>query len=361
MKKFLAILLAAMLVLSMTAVAFADDATKTFNKVYNLGTNVDANTAFSPAEEFSFTKVAFVSASDTGVDYPAGWAGENDNLPTINSVTYSKGEAGGTNKTKAFTVTLPTYPSVGIFTYSFSEVNNNVAGVTYNDTAMYLVVTVEQGADGKTRVAAIHCEGMQEDGSFATGSNKMGEFVNTYSAGALNVTKTVSGNMGDKSKEFEITVTFKAPTGTKVMSDITYNDHSTYDEENKVYVPSTIVAGTEGWTEKSVKILVKDGETVTFTNIPVGVTYEVVETDAAAQNQKDDDDNVIADSAEYKATYANATGTIDVDGETASVTNTKNGEVDTGITVDSLPYVLLMGIVLLAGAAMIIKRRAHNN
>ncbi|MGN1019702.1 MAG: hypothetical protein ACI4O7_04955 [Aristaeellaceae bacterium] len=49
------------------------------------------------------------------------------------------------------------------------------------------------------------------------------------------------------------------------------------------------------------------------------------------------------------------------DTDSATVNNHKASDIDTGITTDTLPYVLLLGIVLLAGAAMIIKRRAHNN
>ena len=348
MKKFLAILLAAMLVLSMTAVAFAEDeptelpadATKTFYKVYNLGDSVDAETAFSPAERFTFSSVVFESATDTGVDYPAGWAALEANLPTIGYVEYTKGQAGSTDKKKPITVTLPTYPAVGVYTYSFSEVDNKVAGVTYNATTMYLVVTVTQDTNGQTRVSAIHCEGKQEDGSFATGSNKKSEFVNTYSAGTLSVKKSVFGNLGDKNKDFDIKVIFTAPQGYTVKSDITYNDGTTSD--------TTIVAG-DGWTTQEVTIHVKNDETVTFYNVPVGVTYKVEETDALA-------------ISDYTIEYDTAQeGTITVGGAETTVKNTKENTINTGITTDTLPYVLLLGIVLLAGAAMIIKRRAHNN
>ena len=42
-------------------------------------------------------------------------------------------------------------------------------------------------------------------------------------------------------------------------------------------------------------------------------------------------------------------------------TNEKKGEIDTGVTTENLPYVLLIGFVVLAGAALLIKRKAHNN
>ena len=54
---------------------------------------------------------------------------------------------------------------------------------------------------------------------------------------------------------------------------------------------------------------------------------------------------------------------IDSAAETVTVTNTNNNaDIDTGITTDNLPYIVLMGIVVLAGVAMIAKRRmAHND
>lgn len=41
--------------------------------------------------------------------------------------------------------------------------------------------------------------------------------------------------------------------------------------------------------------------------------------------------------------------------------NEKSGTIDTGVTTENLPYVLLIGFVVLAGAALLIKRKAHNN
>ena len=328
MKKILAMLLAVMMLLSVASVAMAEDytdsATKTFSKEYTL---VGDSTALSPAETFSFGNVTFVSATDTGVGYDEEWA--KANLPTIDTVTYTKGEAGSSTKAKDFTITLPRYSYVGIYTYQFTEVDNKTAGVTYRTTPIRLVVTVIN--DGQVRVAAVHCEN-------ADATTKSGTFENTYSAGKLSVKKTVEGSMGDKNKEFDIKVTFNAPTGDTVKSDITYNDGT---ETNTV-----IMAGETGWTTKEVTIHVKHDETVTFTNIPAGVTYTVEETDAALT------------SGGYTATYTKKEGTI-VGNTTqeAGVTNNKGGFIDTGVMLDSMPYVLVLAVVGAAVIALIAKKR----
>lgn len=327
MKKILAMLLAVMMLLSVASVAMAEDytdsATKTFSKEYKL---VGDSTALSPAETFSFGDVTFVSATDTGVGYTDEWA--NANLPRINTVSYAKGNAGSADKTKNFTITLPAYPYVGIYTYQFTEVDNNTAGVTYRTTPIRLVVTVIN--DGTVRVAAVHCENAD--------ATKSGTFENTYSAGKLSVKKTVEGSLGDKNKEFDIKVTFSAPSGDTVKSDITYNDGTETD--------TIIMAGETGWTTKEVTIHVKHDETVTFTNIPAGVTYKVEETDAALTSEG------------YIAAYTHEEGTI-AGNETqeAVVTNRKDGSIDTGVMLDSMPYVLVLAVVGAAVIALIAKKR----
>ena len=334
MKKILAMLLAVMMLLSVASVAMAenytDSETKTFSKEYKL---VGDSTALSPAETFSFGAVSFVSATDTGVGYTDAWAQEH--LPTIDTVSYAKGDAGSTNKTKNFTITLPEYPYVGIYTYQFTEVDNGTAGVTYRSTTpIRLVVTVIN--DGTIRVAAVHCENAD--------ATKSGTFENTYSAGKLSVKKQVAGNLGDENKEFEIKVKFTAPTDDIVKSDITYNDGTATD--------TVIEAGENGWTTKEVTIHVKHDETVTFTNIPAGVTYEIVETDASIIENADG-------KSEYKVTYDDKkTGTVEANAtSTTVVTNTKNGTLDMGVMLDSMPYVLVLAVVGAAVIALIAKKR----
>ena len=195
-----------------------------------------------------------------------------------------------------------------------------------------MVTVVEQ--NGKVRVAAVHTEN-------ANGA-KSGSFNNTYSAGSLSVTKNVTGNMGDQQKEFTVKVTFTAPTGDTVREAITYVDGT----ETK-----TIAAGWTG--SKEVDITLKHGETVTFNNIPYGVTYTVVENDYTGANGG-------YDAAGYN--FSDTSKIINSDSDTVTITNNKGGTVDTGIGLDSLPYIMLL---VLAAAGLIVffskKRMAREN
>lgn len=332
MKKLISIALALVLVLSMSTVAFAaegkettytDMSTVTLTKEYKL---TNAGTT-SPAETFAFSALTCTNVTDAA----DGVTTSNAPVPTIASVSYTAGEAGSENAKKNITITLPTYTSVGIYTYTFTETNGGTAGVTYRSDAITLVVTVIE-QDGKVRVAAVHTEG--------EGEGKSGEFNNEYSAGSLSVKKTVTGIMGDQQKEFTVKVTFTAPEGDTVREAITYVDGT----ETK-----TIAAG-EGWTgSKEVEITLKHDETVTFTNIPYGVTYTAVENDYTNK----------ADGGYDEASYVfdDENKKIDSASENVTITNNKDGDIDTGITMDSMPYILLLAVACMGLFVFISKKR----
>ena len=174
------------------------------------------------------------------------------------------------------------------------------------------------------RIAGVHTE---------SSGVKSDTFENTYRAGTLNVSKTVTGNLGDKNKYFEFKVTLTGVEGK------TYGDSYAVSGGSKDDNPKSIVIGQE------TTFMLKHGDTLSIANLPYNVTYTVTET---------------AD-ADYETTKNGDRGTIGAATQTAAFTNNKNGSIDTGVTTENLPYVLLIGFVVLAGAALLIKRKAHNN
>lgn len=342
MKKLVSLLLALVMILSLSAVVFAegtnyeDMETVTITKHYE-ATNAGTT---SPAETFNFT----IEATNVS-DAADGVTVENMPVPTIGSVTYVAGDAGKTNpedetnnpKDKDITITLPRYTSVGIYTYTIHETAGDTAGVTYYGNDIRLKVTVIE-QDGKVRVAAVHTEenfnGTEEAGT------KKNEITNTYSAGSLSVKKNVTGLLGDKEKEFTVHVTFTAPANKTVKEAISYVE----DGETKTIATTDWENGVA-----SVNIALKHDETITFTNIPYEVTYTVAENDytsaaeggydAASYNTTDDDNKINTAS------------------ETVTITNNKDGNVDTGVVLDSLPYILVLTIAVAGVAVLFVKKR----
>ena len=327
MKKFVAILLTLMLVLGIGA-AVADEAqvtpttdtdltdhgTVTIKKVYKL---VGAGT--SPAETFTLEQVGVGRVTD-------GDATSAPALGTITGAAFNEGAATADGTTIGnITVALPEYTNVGVYEYTLQEVAGNTAGVAYYGKTIKLVVTVVNGTVGNIRVAAVHTED--------EGGTKSSEFINTYRAGTLKVSKTVAGNLGDKNKYFEFKVTLTGENGK------TYGASYAVTGGSKDDNPKSIVIGQE------TTFMLKHGDTLSIANLPYGVTYTVTETAADG----------------YTTSATGDTGKINAAEQTAAFTNTKTGSIDTGVTTENLPYVLLIGFVVLAGAALLIKRKAHNN
>ena len=204
------------------------------------------------------------------------------------------------------------------------------AGVTYNTQPLFLKVTVLQAEDGMVRVAAIHLG--TEDG------DKQAHIANTYSAGTLDVTKTVVGHLGDRSKDFHFTVTLTKQADLCMNSTIGL---TVAGVEQRDFAPD--------WDDNgvcTVSFTLKHGETASLTNLPYGMTYTVTEDDYTAEG--------------YTTAKTGDSGTIAADTVTAAFTNTKGGTVDTGVLLDSAPYVVLL--LLAAGGAMLfLRRRIHRS
>lgn len=318
-RKALAALLAGAMVLGMSTAAFAaqsdaltDASTVTVEKVYKLD-----GTGSSPAETFTLEQVGDGTVKD----------GDATSAPALGTITGASFDAGAATADGAkgnISITLPTYDKVGVYEYTLKETAGTTAGVTYYGDTMRLVVTVTNGANGLVRTAAVHTE--------KTG-DKSDSFTNTYAANTLSITKTVTGNLGDKSKYFEFTVKLTGETGK------TYADSYAITGGSYTSNPTTITVGGE------VTVYLKDGETVSIANLPAGVTYTVTETDYSKSG--------------YTTTKTGDTGTIAAaSASTAAFTNDKAQDVDTGISLDSMPYILaLVAVAAFAGAAFMMRRR----
>ena len=324
MKKILAMILAMLLALSMIAALAVDDvSTITVTKNF---TATDGGV--TPADTFTLSAITKITddavAGESGAPYPP-------DMPTFvsSTLTFAEGQASQTA-----TINLPEYTRVGVYTYKFNEVvpDTKTSGVTYFGQEMHLVVTVVEDVDnGQVRVAAVHCEASDED-------EKTDEFENTYASGTLEISKTVTGNMGDKTKYFEVTVTFAPAEGETIKSTITYTGGQ--------YTQGTV-------SNNKATIQIKDGDHVTFSNIPKGATWTVEEADYTGDEEGNG----------YEApVYSQKEGTMSAGGEQAcEIKNNKERTPDTGITLETLPYVLVLGIALVGVALMIIRRRRNED
>lgn len=150
----------------------------------------------------------------------------------------------------------------------------------------------------------------------------------------LTITKQVTGNMGDTNKLFEFTV-----TSDKAMTAISSTDTASSND--------TIAQNGLG---ADVKLY--DGETVTIT-VPTGATINIRETNAT-----DYKTTYTVGESQTAGTLSDGSYIIEVVSDTdITITNNKNVTIDTGVSLDTLPYVLLLGGMAVLGGALLLRRR----
>lgn len=317
MKKCICLILCLMLIFAAAAVGsaatYTDQATVTIEKVYRL-----QGAGTSPAETFTLQQVGAGRVTE-------GDAASAPNLGAITGASFAQGSATAAGAKANITIQLPAYTTVGIYEYTLREVaTNQTAGVTYHTGDIKLVVSVLNDESGNMRVAAVHTE--------SAGGEKCGSISNTYSAGTLHVTKTVTGNLGDKNKYFTFQVELTGETGKTYPASfrVTGGTNGNNPTEIRLGVPTTFY--------------LKDGETISIENLPYGVAFAVTESDYTGEK--------------YVTTKSGDTGTIQSGSQSASFTNRKqNDQIDTGIQLDDLPFVLILGVSAGAAVLFLIRRR----
>lgn len=350
MKKLLSLILSLVMLLGVSTVTFAEGATEAptthtdvtsvdLGKIYKLANPDTVN----PEETFKFTisKESVSQSQYTLANMPMlSMSATEPVSANVNSIQcgikFNDNEATVEGYTKTATIYLPTYTDVGVFTYKIFENPGSTLGVTYDNNPIYLRVTAFR-EDNVIKRAVTYFVKKQVDDEEVIEKLPNGNITNLYSATDLSITKTVTGNMGERDRYFTVKVTINAPTGTTAPTSIQVSGGS--HEDN----PSTIAFGTE----TSFKL--KHGDTIKLENVPYEVTYTVVE------------DSYTADGYDA-AQYSQNDGIVNSSNETVTITNNKGMDVDTGIFVDNLPYIIILaGVAVGMGVFFMKKRTANNN
>lgn len=301
-----------------------DDMSKIeLTKTYAANTD---NGAVAPSEKFKLSTLT--PENDAAKNFKLN--GEVA-LPTVEPTN-----AIGSTTNNYFKIDLPAYDQVGVYTYKFSENPGKTAGVTYDSTEYVLKVTVtnELGEDKVTPTGnLVRTAVVRKASDTASTGDKVKSITNSYEANKLTVGKSVKGILGDTTKEFTLNVKFNAPAGT--------------DWNNAISTSGTAKVERVGETN-DYTVTVKDGETVTFANVPDNATYTVTETEANEDGYKTEGQVETA-----KVLKSNATETV---------TNSKGGEgdVDMGVLLNNAPYIAILG-----GAAVVtiyvVNKRRHSD
>lgn len=390
MKKILAMMLTAAMMLSMGTAVLAEEqnnleslplATKpqkivtTIDKIYDV--KGETTEGIFPAETLNFTA--------TLTDAPGSITNPEDEALKI---TVDPLTVNGINN-QNLSVNIPSYTVAGIYKYEITENDGETQGVTdYTDKVITLTVLVTY--DYEDKLPAATTETSAGDGyrmqaevgvTFADGSKvKDDTFTNTYEVGTLSVQKLITGNLADTTDDFDVYVNFTSDK--EVLSTITYMSE---DETVKIEPTAWEMNETNIWEVEEIKLTLTNEEKVTFIDIPAGVKYTVKEDSKYQTGDKDTDDNFGYDAPVYAVTgetsdkkvsaegtyngetvdasYVEGTINAGIEGgekDEVVITNNKDTEIATGISVDSIPYLAMLGVVAVGGAGVVVSKKRRS-
>lgn len=246
------------------------------------------------------------------------------------------------------------------YTYSFAE-DVSKANVNGYD----LTRTLVNGAEGTTGSVTMNKEN----------SNKSITFSNFYKKNTTDVTitKQVTGLLGDTNKDFEFRVSINKKNGADCSADV------------KAWKGSTEVS-LNGFT-------LKHNETVTLENVPIGATITVTEVtpgehynvsatghsdeqngrdsvaftyvaaaNTATASDAEEADLMLLSIDEGTAVDADAVALTDATDKTVpnnaiTVTNRATLKPDTGVLLDTLPYIVILAVVAGGGILLMLRKR----
>ena len=361
-------------------------------KKYKLDTTLD--TAISPAETFIFYDAVLSGVKDTG------YTGIGDetipkeirtisigsaNGSTTGSVTFDAGQANANENDKDSVVPIKIqaadiskYKKPGTYYYDFTEVPGNTAGVTYSTYAYRVVLPViAVGGDDTSGnkslafdMSNIHIvRGDNTNGTYTfpttdTGFQyKIDRIENTYTAGGLAIKKVVKGKSGDVNQAFTVTVKLTAPDKRKVKSQlklsftnapagnvVSVDDKSLTHADADPAGTYTISSDATGWDSKTIQFSVKNDTIVEIDNIPAGVTYTVSEAAGsyhAVFRTSEGTELASVSDGSGTITTKNA-AVIDKTVQGIVIVNNKDINLDTGVFLNNMPYIVLVAVAAIA-------------
>lgn len=364
-----------------TNVAPKDNLTTTFEKYLVMDENANV-----PNVTFKFTIAAGASVAASGSN-PAIYAGDDSRYvtgdPTVGQAVFAPGNNTYTTTTESGdsveldtgekyakqTVTVDfrgvQFKAPGIYRYIITESENTQDGITDDKTptrTLDVFVQYKTGSETELQITNyILYPGTKID---ATNENAKDDgFTNNYETSNLTLTKNVTGNQGDRDKYFRFEVVISnAVAGTKYdvtlptdTSDLTADDlvsgkDDSLSGDNKNVNLSELTA--TGGTVTGIYYL-KNGQSITINGLTAGTYYTITETSYA--NDGYTTSNTV-DGTTSQNTNTTDSKTMGSQDHTVIFTNHKQGNVPTGVLLETAPYIVL-GLVVLAGLVVLFATR----
>lgn len=367
-----------------TAKATGETSAKvSINKVLNIAEGIT-----TPEATFTFTFTPKTGTSSNGAPYET--ISDSNGKIAAKNVVYSKSDLLQPNQTSIKKDTgnifeSVTYTHAGEYVYTVAETQNvgwaqilknsvPIDSMTYDNRSYEMHVIVKNKTTGGTYISSVYFKQVSPSVNGKVKPSESGTtykydlFTNIYrknagkitdpnepnpnkpnvskvdpNAKSLVIKKVVSGATADKSKDFTFKLTF-----TKASTETSQSITGKIGETSK-----TFVYGQE------TTITLRHDQSLVFDTIPAGTRYKLVETGSQGYTA----------SAAYKENGAskNQAGTVSTNftqdsiliGEKPNdntITNSLPDVTPTGLLIDNLPFILMIGLGL-AGFVVLSKKR----
>ena len=314
MKKTLSILISLMLILSLGTIVFAAELPAQFTLQWKkngteatISNNVTCSVEADP-ENPSGSPVISVSRSDGNTD--------------------------------TFVISHPSFigAPAGVYHYTIRQdpASETIQGVAYDADPIEYYILVDNSGN------------ILENGIGSEEGPKKATFTNNYETKSLTITGVTEGNISDTTKTFPLTVTLTSESGSKVfMLEINYTRINGQEGHFNI--------GYAGSSNTSQNFEIKHQGSILLPNIPVGTTVTIEETDNFGYTTSWSVDGAASTQGNSCVVSIGAEGD-----HTVSITNNLNASISTGINLDTLPYLILLGIAAL-GSMLLIRKRKKNS
>lgn len=179
------------------------------------------------------------------------------------------------------------------------------------------------------------------------------KFTNTYTLQKLEsitITKVVTGEFGDRDKSFAFSVKLTDKGGKEITGEF----HTSENGAN--------VTRLDAFT-------LKHGQLVTLENIPIDTTITITESNANDYDTKATNyDKADNKTFVYEVVNENGTAVLKsrdnrqtVADNAIVVTNRFDGNPDTGVLLDTLPYLILLAVAVAGGVLVVVRKRKHRD
>lgn len=264
---------------------------------------------------------------------------------------------------------------VGAHTYTISETDPQIPGIKQVRSSLTMIVTVINKT-GELNQGYGYIVALKDNGTKVPANEAFKNSYGDSNLQSLELSKTIHGSLGNLQDTFTFNVKFSAANGVDVSK---YKGVSvTNGTEHIAGLNNTVNDGLLE-LDKPYTVTLGHTDSITFGNLPEGVTYEISENTTTLNAESK------YVNGEYTVSVSDTKGT-NRDGETAKTLvavneenthfgikgaittgtnpvafhNTKEGSPDMGVVLDNAPYIAMLAIVAIGGVALMLNKRRRD-